>query len=188
MIRPHFVIKRKTSTNKDEVIGRLVSVGIHIINQPKIKKGLVRLVKINKTNFTRLHNKQIVITPEGLGVVRDYHPIKDEDEYIMPKTINVRVRNLNRHKLEYLPSQIKVVDIIDDKTGKRYPAIDRDYPLLLLDDALVTFIVDNLGYAHLSLESRGQYANLKIFAKKSNGLRILNELIQKGIWNPTKSK
>jgi hypothetical protein len=184
MISIHFSVKRKTGENK-EFLGKISSIGFHIIEQPNVKKGLVRLTTISKDKFKRLKNNQLVVTPDGLGTIRNYAITRDtEGQLIQPGGVNVRVRNLNKNKTYYNLNHIQVIDIIDSISGSKYPVIESDYPMLLVDDAPVEFVINKANRANLSLRSRKQYADVKIFAKKQGGITILNELIKKGLWTP----
>jgi hypothetical protein len=187
MIRVHFTVKEKRGSG-DEILGKISSIGLHFIEQYRdVVKGVVRLTTLKDDKFGRLKNEQLVITADGLGIIKDCTKKFDADgKEIKPLGINVRVRNLNRNKIFYNLKNLKVVDIINNETGLRYPAIESDYPYLLIDDAVVDFIIDKKKKARLSLSSRRQYADLKTFTKKVNGIQLLNLLIKKGIWNPKK--
>jgi hypothetical protein len=199
MIRLHFSIKRRvnkglinTSTkdikkidklNSSEVTGKIVSVGFHFIDQPKVRKGLVRLTTIDTDKFHRLRNNQLVITPDGLGVIKDYKLKKDpENRLILPDGLDVRVRGVKNTKKYYNLKAIKVVDIIDSEKGTRYPASVRDYYLLVIDDMPIEYVYNKDYTASLSLSSREKLSSIKILSKKPNGINILNELIAKKIW------
>lgn len=186
MIKIHFSIKRKTGEDK-EIVGKVSSIGLHFIEQPNVQKGIVRLTPLNKDKFNRMKNHQLVITPDGLGFIKDHSVKRDEEDSILvTKGTNVRLRGLNKTKTFFNVNHIKVVDIIDNTGNNRYPVVEQDYPLLIVDDAPVEFYVGKNGRASLSLSAREQYAPLKIFSKKVNGIKILNELIQKGKWTLTK--
>ena len=203
MIKFHFSIKRRvgkglinTSTTDEKKIkrlettastGEIVSVGFHFIDQPKVRKGLVRLTTIDTDKFHRLRNNQLVMTPDGFGVIKDYEIKKDpEDHLILPAGLNVRVRGVKKTKKYYNLKAIKVVDIIDSQKGIRYPVSERDYYLLVIDDMPVEYVHNKDYTASLSLNSREKLSNIKILSKKPNGINILNELISKKIWNPIK--
>lgn len=185
MIRIHFSIKRKLNTDK-AITGKIVSVGLHFIAQPDVKEGIIRLSNLRDDKFKRLKNNQVVLTADGLGVIKDLDIKKDEQgNPILPTGVNVRVRNLNKNKLFYNLGNLKVIDIIENSTGFKYPAVDTDYPYLLLDDLPVTFTVSKNNIAMLSIDSRRKLSNIKMFTKKANGIQLLNNLTQKGIWTPT---
>jgi hypothetical protein len=178
MIKVHFVVRRKTDETKS-VIGKVSSIGFHIVEQPNVRKGLVRLTGLNKDLFNRTKNNQLVLTPDGMGHIKDLPVKKNPDGH--NAGVNVRVRGLNKTKTFYKLDHIKVIDIVDNKTGQKYPVVEKDYPHLLLDDAPVSFYINKNGRAGLTLDSREQYANVKIFAKKLNGIRLFNELITKKV-------
>ena len=201
MIKFHFSIKRKvgkglintSTTDKKKIVrlnefepsGEIVSVGFHFIDQPKVRKGLVRLTSINKDKFNRLKNNQLVITPDGFGVIQDYEIKKDpENLLILPDGVNVRVRGIKKTKKYFNLNAIKVVDIIDSKQGTRYPASVQDYYLLVIDDMPVEYVSNKDYTASLSLSNREKLSSIKIYSKKQNGIGILNELINKKKWNP----
>ena len=184
MIKVHFKVKRKTGENK-ETLGKIISVGFHIIDQPKVQNGVVRLTKIPDDKFRRLNNNQLVITTEGLGIVKDYIVRKDDNDNTIPPTgVNVKLLNTRKDKFFYNLNHIQVIDVIEIKSGARYPALESDYPLLLVDDAPVEFVLDSHYRANLSLESRHKYNNVKLFAKEANSIKLLYRLIESGIWNP----
>ena len=184
-IKIHFSVKRKASADK-AIIGKIVSVGIHFVEQKNVRKGLVRLVSLKDDNLRRLKNNQLVITLDGLGVIKDLDLKRDEqNNIIQPLGVNVRVRNLNKNKVFYNLNNLKVIDLIDNKTGDRYQAIDSDYPYLLIDDLPVNFIVDSSNRAMLSIDSRKKLEGVKMFSKKTNGIKLLNNLNEKGLWIPT---
>jgi hypothetical protein len=186
MIRFHFTIKRKVSPDKD-ILGRITSIGFHFIEQPESKKGIIRLTSLKNDKFGRLKNGQLVMTEDGFGVIKGYKEIKDDTGKISFRTgVNVKLRNLSKDKIFYNLNNIKVVDIIDNKTGDKFPAIESDYPYLLLDEAPVDFLVNKANKAILSLDSRRKLSVVKIFTKKTNGIKLFNLLIQKGIWTPIK--
>ena len=84
----------------------------------------------------------------------------------------------------YNLDQLKLVDIIEDISGNRYPVVSSDYKYLVIDDMPVEFIVNKSQVANLSFSSRDKYSSMKIFSKKQNGTKILTELITKKVWNP----
>jgi hypothetical protein len=179
----HFVIKRKVGED-EEILGKITSIGLHFVEERKPSKGLVRLTSLKNDTFKRLKNNQIVLTSDGLGFIKDYSEKKGEDHrVILPVGVNVRVRNLKKEKIYYNLSNLKVIDIIDNKTGNKYPAIERDYPLLVIDDMPVEFIVNKYGHAVLSLSYRKKLKVVKIFTKKSTGLQLMNTMIEKGMLN-----
>jgi hypothetical protein len=148
------------------------------------KKGIIRLKSLS-TAKERLRNGQLVITKDGLGTVKEYKPLYDDKEkLIIPHSVSVYVRNLKGKQRVYKLSECMVVDIIHNKSGDHFPAAESDYSLLLMDDAPVTFYVTRNGKALLHDSSRKKLASCRIFAKKQNGIKLFNELIQKGIWNP----
>jgi hypothetical protein len=180
-IRIHFSIKRKYGET-EEALGKITSIGFHVIDQPDCKKGIVRLTSINKDKFNRLKNNQLVITPDGLGTIKDYSIKRDEQgNLIQPGGVNVRVRSINKNKLYFNLNHVQVVDIVDNITGIKYPAVESDYPLLLIDDSPVEFIVNKNNRANLSLDTRHKYDNIRIFAKRQDGLRLLDQLITKKV-------
>jgi hypothetical protein len=184
MIRVHFSVKRKLNTDK-AITGKIVSIGLHFIEQPNVKEGIIRLSNLRDDKFKRLKHNQTVLTADGLGVIKDPDIKKDEQgNPILPMGVNVRVRNLNKNKIFYNLSNLKVIDIIENSTGFKYPALETDYPYLLLDDLPITFVVSKTNVAMLSIASRRKLENIKMFTKKANGIQLLNNLINKGIWTP----
>lgn len=152
------------------------------------KKGVVRLRPLSQEK-NRLRNKQLVITPDGLGTIKENMPkVDDKGRLIIANGcgVNVMVRNLKYKARVYNMKDVHVVDIIDAKSGNRYPSVESDYQLLLLDDAPVEFIVTRKGKAILTERSRKELSICKIFAKKQNGIKIFNELIEKRKWSPLK--
>jgi hypothetical protein len=185
MIKVHFSVKEKRGS-AGETIGKISSIGLHFIEQDNIIKGVVRLTSLKDDTFERLRKGQTVLTSDGLGIIVDHEAKVDESgNKISPLGVNVRVRNSGKNKIFYNLRNLDVVDIINNETGRRYPAVDMDYPYLLIDDAVVDFIIDRKKQARLSLSSRRKYADLKTFTKKVNGIQLLHLLIKKGIWNPT---
>lgn len=179
----HFVIKRKIGEDKEEV-GKITSIGLHFVKERKTSKGLIRHVSLKSDTFRRLKNKQLVITTDGFGVIKDYIERKDDDnKIIFPTGVNVKIRNLKKEKIFYNLNNLKVIDIIDNKTGSKHPAIEKDYPLLLIDDMPVEFIINKYNHAALSLSNRKKLNVIKIFAKKSTGLQLLNTMVEKKILN-----
>ena len=150
------------------------------------KKGVIRLRNLSSAK-DRLKNDQLVITQDGLGTIKEYLAKKDDTGHlVLPAGVNIKVRNLKYKSRVYNLNDVKVVDIIDAKSGTRYPAVESDYSSLLLDDAPVEFIVTRKNKASLTERSREELKVCKIFAKKQNGIKLFNELIEKGIWTPIK--
>jgi hypothetical protein len=144
------------------------------------KKGIVRLRTVSKD---RLKNGQLVITPDGLGTIKEFMVKRDSSGRIeSPAGLRINIRNIPHKFKTYKTSLVNVVDIIDDKTGTRYPASESDYNLLLVDQSKVDFLVSRKGKALLTDKSRKDLSNIKVFVKKQNGIKILNELIEKGLW------
>jgi hypothetical protein len=180
MIRIHFSIKRKYGET-EESLGKITNIGFHIIEQPKIIKGTSRLTSINKDKFSRLQNNQLVITPDGLGIIKDYSIKKDEQgRLIQPGGVNVRVHSTKKVKQYYNLNNVQVVDVIDNENNW-YPVVERDYPFLLMPDVPVEFLVNKNGRANLSLSSRDKYDNIKMFAKRQDGRQLLSQLITKKV-------
>lgn len=148
------------------------------------KKGVIRLRSLS-SDKNRVRNGQLVITQDGLGTIKEYMAKKDEQGRLeLPHGVNVAVRNLKHKERVYKLSDVNVVDIIDAKTGDKYPAAESDYQLLLVDDVPVEFIVTRKKRAMITEKSRKELGAVKIFAKKQNGIKILNQLIKDNIWNP----
>ena len=186
MIKIHVSIKRRQGNNK-EILGKISSIGLHFIEQPDILKGVVRHTDLKSDTFKRLHNRQVVLTPDGLGCIQDYTEKLDENgKIIFPTGVNVRVRSLNKNKVFYNLNHIYVIDIIEAKNGRKYQVRESDYPLLVVDDAPVEFVTDLSHVAELSIANRRRLENMTIFTKKQNGIKILKELIEKGIYEPYK--
>lgn len=184
MIKFHFVVRRKVGEDK-EILGKISSVGFHIIEQSNTKKGLVRLTPVSKDKFDRLKNGQIVLTPDGLGTIKDSKKRSKIGPVMKSEAVDIQIRGNNRVKSFYNLNQLKLVDIIEDISGDRYPVVSSDYKYLVIDDMPVEFIVNKSQVANLSLSSRDKYSSMKIFSKKQNGTKILTELITKkvNIWN-----
>jgi hypothetical protein len=150
------------------------------------KKGVIRHRNLTSAR-ERIRNGQLIITKDGLGTIKEYKPVYDEKEkLIVPHSVSVYVRNLKNKSRVYKLTECTVVDIIEAKSGDKYPAAESEYSLLLMNDAPVTFLVTRNKRAVLSNKSRKQMASCAIFAKKQNGIKVFNELNEKGIWNPTK--
>jgi hypothetical protein len=146
------------------------------------KKGIVRLKSVS-SDKDRCKNGQLVLTSDGLGTIKEYMIKKDERGRIIdPHHLLVNVRNLRYKSRTYKASSVNVIDIIDNKTGDKYPANESDYSFLLADQSPVEFIISRKGKAILTSTSRKKLDGTKIFVKKQNGIRILNELIEKGLW------
>jgi hypothetical protein len=180
MIKIHFSIKRKYAET-NEPLGKIINVGFHIIDQPKIVKGTSRLTSISKDKFNRLQNNQLVITLDGLGIIKDYSIKRDKQgRLIQPGGVNVRVHSTKRVKQYYNLNNVQVVDVIDNENNW-YPVVERDYPLLLMPDVPVEFLVNKNGKANLSLSTRKKYDIIRLFAKRQNGRQLMNNLIIKKI-------
>jgi hypothetical protein len=161
-------------------LGKKLTIGIITPN----RNGVTRLKSLSNAK-ERIRNGQLVITKDGLGTIKEYKPTYDEKEkLIIPHSVSVYVRNLKNKCRTYKISECNVVNIIDNKSGDSYPATESDYSFLLMDDAPVTFRVTRKDKAALTDKSRKQLSVTKIFARKQNGIKIFNELIEKGIWNP----
>ena len=183
MIKVFFSIKRKQGESKEN-LGKITSVGLYFIEQPKVRKGVTRLTSLRTDTFNRLKNNQLVLTDDGLGFIKDYAPKESNDKSISLTGVNVQIRNLGKTKVFYNLGNIRVIDIIDAKSGMKYPAIETDYPYLIVDDMPVKFVTDKTNKAILSVSSRKKLEEVKIFTKKSNGIKILTTLTEKGIWKP----
>lgn len=183
MIKVFFSTKRKQGENK-ESLGKITSIGLYFVDQPKIRKGVTRLTSLKLDTFHRLKNNQLVLTDDGLGFIKDYAAKDSDDKPISMVGVNVQIRNLGKTKVFYNLGNIRVIDIIDAKSGIKYPAIETDYPYLIVDDMPVKFVTDNNNKAILSVSSRKKLEEVKIFTKKSNGIKILTTLTEKGIWKP----
>jgi len=147
------------------------------------KKGIVRLRTVSNDKL-RLRDGQLVITPDGMGTIVEHKTIIGENgKPKEPHGVKVKIRTLKYKARIYKLTDVNVIDIIDNKTGDKYPASESDYSMLLADQTPVEFIVTRKNRAMLTAKSREQLAPTRIFAKKQNGIKILNELIEKGLWN-----
>ena len=183
MIKIHFTIKEKRGEDK-EVVGKISSIGLYFIDQPNIRKGVTRWTSLRDDNLNRCRDKQPVFTTDGIGIITKPKLTRDETgQIIQPIGVNVRIRTLKKEKIFYNLANLNVVDIVDAETGAKYPAVEMDYPFLLLDDMPVEFVVNRNQRAMLSLANRKKLADMKMFTKKSNGIQLLNLLIKKGKWN-----
>ncbi|MBE3085871.1 MAG: hypothetical protein IMZ64_06610 [Bacteroidetes bacterium] len=181
MIKITFTIKKS--------LGKLGGMLTTLSKQRKPKRqGVVRLKSLSTDKSDlRLRTGQLVITPDGLGTIKEYMAKKDDfGRLILPAGVNVAVRNLEFRNRIYHLGSAKVVDIIDVKSGDRYPAAESCYSRLVADDAPVEFVVTKKGRALLTDDSVEKLDKYVVFAKRRNGIRLLNELIEKQIWNPTK--
>lgn len=159
-----------------------------IIKRNPGRKGVIRLKPLSNEK-KRLRNGQLVLTQDGLGTIKEHFPKNGEDGNLVITDghgINIAVRNLKYKGRVYNLKDVYVVDIIDEKTGTRYPAVESDYLLLLLDDAPVEFIVTRKNKAILTEKSRKQLSVCKVFSRKQNGIKIFNQLNEQGIWSPIK--
>jgi hypothetical protein len=182
MRKIYLTVKRKYGEN-DEELGKIISLGFHIIDQPRVSQGVVRLTSIRDDKFRRLKNDQLVITADGLGYIKDYKEKKDSDNnIIVPEGVNVKVRK--QKETFYNLGHIQVIDIMDAFAGTRHPSLETQYPLLLIDDAPVEFVLDKRGRANLSLNSQIKYKPVRLFARESSGIKILGRLIENKLWNP----
>jgi hypothetical protein len=164
----------------------MIRTVLSLIKRNPGRKGVIRLRSLSNDK-DRLRNGQLVITQDGLGTIKEYMAKKDEQGRLeLPAGVNVAVRNLKYKARIYNLKDVKVVDIIDAKTGDKYPAAESDYLMLLLDDAPVTFTVTRKNRAMLTNASRKQLSVVKIFARKQNGIKIFNELTQNNLWSPLK--
>ena len=147
---------------------------------------MIRLRSL-KSDRNRVRNGQLVITDDGLGSIKEYMAKRDEQGRLeLPNGVNVAVRNLKYKGRIYGLNNVQVVDIVDVKTGTKYPAVESDYLYLLLDDAPVEFRITRKGKAILTERSRKQLRVCKVFSRKQNGIKIFKELTDKGIWTPLK--
>ena len=147
---------------------------------------MIRLRSLH-SDKNRVRNGQLVITDDGLGTIKEYMAKKDEQGRLeLPNGVNVAVRNLKYKARVYNVKNVYVVDIVDAKTGNKYPAAESDYLYLLLDDATVEFTITRKGKAMLTDKSREQMQVCKVFSRKQNGIKIFKELTEKGIWDQIK--
>jgi hypothetical protein len=187
MIKVSFILKRSPGekSTKEDTKGKITGLTINVATELR-KQGIVRLRNL-LSEKDRLVNGQLVITDDGLGTIKEYFCKKDErGKLVLPQGINIAVRNLKFKNRVYRLNTVKVVDILDNKSGVRYPAVESDYSHLLVDDAPVEFVVTRKGKALLTHKSRKDLEKFKIFARKQNGIKLLNELINKKIAWTTK--
>jgi len=136
-------------------------------------------------NNHRLKENQLVITKDGIGAIKGYTPKFDEHGvFVKPQSVGVYIRNSVRKNRMYKLTEIMVVDIIDNKTGEKFPALESDYNILILDDAPVKYRVTRKNKALIIGKSRKQLSICKMFTKKQNGIKIFNQLIETKQWNP----
>ena len=184
MIRIHFSVKEKRGGGG--TLGKVSSIGFHIIEQKKVKTGVIRWTSLKNDKFDRLYSGQPVITVDGFGIIscrQNYKVTKNKDGSItLPTGVNVNLRTTRRDKIFYNLGNINVIDIIDSITGARYPAMETDYQFLLLDDYEVEYYVTKSGKAMLSLSARKSLQDVSTFSKRINSIQLLNLLIKKGIW------
>jgi hypothetical protein len=159
-----------------------------ILGLGPVKKGVVRLIPLSNYD-KRLKHGQLVITSDGIGSIDE--PFGKKDGYgrlvLSGKVgIKVQVRNLKQKARVYRPASVKVVNIINSKTGDHYPATESNYSRLLVDDLPVEFTISRRGKAILTKRSEKELEVFLPFAKQKNGINILNDLIEKGTWNPLK--
>jgi len=180
MIKLSISVKRKDLGKLEEGRGKIEGITLSL-HKSEARQGIVRLRSL-QNDKERRKNGQLVITEDGLGVIREPMAKRDEKgQFILPNGVSVAVRNLAHKARVYNLKQVNVVNIIDNRSGDTYHAAESDYSRLLVDDTLVEFVVTRRKKALLTERSRKELEKYTIFAKKRNGVRVLNELIKKNI-------
>lgn len=153
--------------------------------KPTVSFIAAKAKTIESLKNTRVQNGQLVVTPEGFGTIKDYTPTQGNDSINVPYNLCIQpIKKFKTARFNKI-NEIWFIDIVDDKTGIKYPAIESDYYTLFYDNAKVEFTVSKKGKAVITAKSRRMLSKCRPFALKQNGIKIFNELIKQG-WNPIK--